>query len=142
MRVFTSITFAVISLAGCQRYYQTSTSVDHSRSRDLLKAEYVVPDDAVLGDYRVIEVWAETDTNSGTEQLIVRLKGAHHGTEPRVAVVEPKNVRYMSIWSERNGPPFEVWAAPFPLPRSPEVATRRRNDRSRTSRRMTQQFKI
>jgi len=114
--VLTSFVFALVPLVGCQRDYQTSTSVDHSRDRGLLKAEYVVPNDAELGDYRIIEVWAETDRDSGTEQLIVRLKGPHHGTEPRVEVAEPKNVQYVSIWSERNGPPYEVWAAPDPLP--------------------------
>lgn len=114
--VLAALVFAFVPFAGCQRYYQTSTSVDHSRGRGLLKAEYAIPDDAEIGDYRIIEVWAETDRVSGTEQIIVRLKGPHHGTEPRVELVEPKNVRYVSIWSERNGPPYEVWAAPDPLP--------------------------
>ena len=90
--------------------------MEHSRNRGLLSAEYVVPADAEFGEYRIIEVWTETDPDSQTTQLIVRLRGPHHGTEPRVTIVAPKNVRYLSAWSEPNGPPYEVWAVPEPLP--------------------------
>jgi hypothetical protein len=112
----TAISFAFIPLAGCQQYSQTSVSADHARKRGLLEAEYVVPNDADIGGYQVLEVWAETDPESGTRQLIVRLNGPHHDTEPRVQVAEPEDAQYLSIWSERNGPLYEVWTAPDPLP--------------------------
>jgi hypothetical protein len=123
----TAISFAIVFLVGCHQHYQTSDSVDHARKRGLLIADYVVPDDANLGEYQVLEVWAETDRESGTQQLIVRLKGPHHGTEPRVQIAEPGNVQYLSIWSKRNGPPYEVWAAPDPIP---EVLKLQRGNRT------------
>ncbi|MEO1971946.1 MAG: hypothetical protein ABGX07_10345 [Pirellulaceae bacterium] len=97
MRIAISIviSLALVPLAGCQQYYQTSTSVDDARKRGLLKAEYVVPHDADPGDYQVFEVWTETDHASGTEQLVVRLKGPHHGKEPRVQVAGPEQVQYL-----------------------------------------------
>ena len=108
---------AVLS-AGCQRYSQTSVSVEDARSHSVLRAEYSVPSNADLGDYKVLEVWAETDRESGEQQLIVRLKGPHHGSTPNVQVVGYEQSQYLSTWSERNGPPYEVWLAPDPLPES------------------------
>ncbi len=107
---------ALVLIVGCQRYYQTSVSVDHSRKRGLLNAEYAIPNDGDLGEYQVLEVWAETDRDSAEQHLVVRLKGPHHDTEPRVHIVGLDETQYRSIWSERNGPPYEVWAAPYPLP--------------------------
>ncbi len=120
------LSFVLVALAGCQEYSQTSVSVDQSRKRGLLKGEYAVPGDADLGDYQVLEVWAETDRESGVQQLIVRLNGPHHGEQPRVQVVGLDETQYLSIWSERDGPPYVVWAAPDPLP---EVLSLQRGDK-------------
>lgn len=116
---------AIVALAGCGARSQTSVSVDHSLKRGLLRVEYAVPRDSELGDYSVLEVWCELDHESGEEQLIVRLKGPHHGEEPRVEITEPEGMLYRSIWSQRGGPPYEVCAAPVPLP--DELKLRRGN---------------
>ena len=48
--------------------------------------------------------------------LVVRLKGPHVDREPRVRIRGLDDVEYRRIWSERDGPPYEVWLAPNPLP--------------------------
>jgi len=118
--------FMAIALGACdiQRRGSSSRSVKDSRSRGLLVAEYLLPPDTILGDYRVIEVWFEADPRSTDRQIVVRLQGPHVDQEPRVRVVGPEDVRYRSIWSERGGPPYETWTAPDPLP---EVLTLERD---------------
>ncbi|QDS98276.1 hypothetical protein HG15A2_15490 [Adhaeretor mobilis] len=107
---------AIVALVGCNPDYQTSVSIDHSLKRGVLRAKYAVPRDSELGDYSVLETWCEIDNESGEEQIVVRLKGPHHGEEPRVKIIEPEGMLYRSVWSQRDGPPYEVWAAPVPLP--------------------------
>jgi hypothetical protein len=91
----------------------------------LLVAEYRVPAGAVLGPYRLVQVWVEKHPASGENRLVVRLGGPHVDTEPRVRVVGLSETQYRGIWSGRNGPPYEVWAAPDPLP---AVITLKRGD--------------
>ncbi|WP_146518777.1 hypothetical protein [Stieleria varia] len=74
-------------------------------------AEYVIADDAKLGPYTPLEVWIEEE-----RKLVVRLKGPHVDTEPRVDIEGLTDLDYRSIWSEREGPPYEVWLAPDPVP--------------------------
>ena len=107
-----------------QRRGSSSRSVEDSRSRGLLVAEYILPPDTVLGDYRVVEVWIEADPRSTDRQIVVRLGGPHVGQEPRVRVVGHQEVRYRRIWSERGGPPYETWTAPDP---PPEILTMERD---------------
>jgi len=89
----------------------SSESVEAARSRGILIAEYSVPDNAKLGPYQLVEVWIEDG-----RRLVVRLKGPHVDDEPRVNVRGLTDRDYLSIWSERNGPPYEVWFAPDPIP--------------------------
>jgi hypothetical protein len=89
--------------------------VEQSRKRGAFVAEYLVPHDAQLGEYRPIEVWAETVAPSRGQQIIVRLAGPHHGSQPRVQIAGFDETQYRGIWSERDGPPYERWAAPSPL---------------------------
>ena len=107
-----------ITLNACtsQSRGSSSWSVKDSRSRGLLVTEYILPPDANLGDYRVIEVWIESTTGSSDRQIVVRLQGPHVGQEPRVRVVGREALHYRSIWSRRDGPPYETWTAPDPLP--------------------------
>ena len=70
-----------------------------------------MPTNADLGRYQPIEVWVER-----SDRLVVRLKGPHVDTEPRVQVQGLTDTDYRTIWSERGGPPYEIWAAPKPLP--------------------------
>ena len=97
-------------------WVDSSASVRQSRSRGLFIAEYAVPSDAVLGDYRPIEVWAESAPRSTEHWIVVRLKGPHHGGTNRVRIRGFDDTQYRGIWSERNGPPYEMWVAPDPLP--------------------------
>ena len=110
--------FMIGALGGCKRDADrpSSSSVTQSRERGLFIANYAVPSAADLGDYRPLEVWAEQHPASGEQRLVVRLKGPHVDTEPRVRVVGLDDSRYRSIWSERDGPPYEMWSAPSPLP--------------------------
>lgn len=98
---------------GCdaRRVGSSSTSIGDARSRGILLAEYAVPENAKLGPYQPLEVWIEDD-----RKLVVRLKGPHVDREPRVNVRGLTDRDYRSIWSERNGPPYEVWLAPDPIP--------------------------
>ena len=123
--------FAAISVAvvGCGRHTgSSSASIDHARRRELLIAEYDVPADSQVGKYRVLECWIERDPELGERQLAVRLKGPHHDDEPRVIV---DGLRYRTIWSERNGSPYEIWDAPEP---SPEALTLRNGQEELTIR--------
>ena len=86
-------------------------SVEDAESRGLLIAEYAVPENAKLGPYEPLEVWIEED-----HKLVVRLKGPHVDAEPRVHVRGLTDKDYRSSWSERDGPPYEVWRAPDPIP--------------------------
>lgn len=97
---------------GCNRRGGSSSySVEDARSRGILVAEYAVADGAKLGHYTPLEVWIEDD-----RKLVVRLKGPHVDTEPRVNIQGLTDLDYRAIWSERNGPPYEVWLAPDPIP--------------------------
>jgi hypothetical protein len=117
--IFAVLLFAV--LVGCDRRRGTegrpsSSSVAQSRDRGLFVAGFDVPADADLGDYQLLETWVERDPASGEQQLVVRLKGPHVDQEPRVRIRGLEDVQYRRIWSERDGPPYEVWLAPNPLP--------------------------
>lgn len=111
---------AFLAITACNRvpdgWVDSSASVRQSRSRDLFLAEYTIPDGAVLGDYRPIEIWAESDPQSPERRIVVRLNGPHHGGSIRVGIRGFDATQYRGIWSERNGPPYEMWAAPDPLP--------------------------
>jgi hypothetical protein len=97
---------------GCSRRRGSSSySVDDARSRGILVAEYIIAPDAKLGYYTPLEVWIEEE-----RKLVVRLKGPHVDTEPRVSIQGLSDFDYRTVWSERNGPPYEVWLAPDPVP--------------------------
>ena len=111
------VVLAIVLLSGCsERHGDSSASVEQSRKRGVFVAEYLVPHDAQLGEYRPIEVWAETVAPSKEQQIIVRLAGPHHGGAMRVRIAGFDETQYRGIWSERDGPPYERWAAPSPLP--------------------------
>ena len=102
----------------------SSASVDHARERGILVAEYQVPSPSKLERYSVREVWIERHAASESNWIVVRLDGPHVDTEPRVQVAGLDSMDdYRGIWSERSGPPYELWAAPEPLP-NPLVLTR------------------
>jgi hypothetical protein len=114
------LVLASLLLNGClSRHGDSSSSVRHSRNRGLLIAEYTVPAEVRLGEYRPVEVWVEKRLN-GNREIIVRLKGPHHGDgNPfRVGIAGLDPQQWEGIWSERNGPPYERWRAPNPLPES------------------------
>ncbi|MHA3774509.1 hypothetical protein ACXR0O_23540 [Verrucomicrobiota bacterium sgz303538] len=117
MRFATSI-LTFLLLAACDREgeYPSSASVKHSRSRGILVAEYNVPAGAALERYRPVEVWVEFIPDSTERQLVVRLDGPHVDREPRVRIRGIDDSYYRFLWSERNGPPYEMWKAPEPLP--------------------------
>jgi hypothetical protein len=71
------------ALTACEpkSHGSSSASVADARRAGVLTAEYVVPNNADLGRYRPIEVWIEHGN-----RLVVRLKGPHVDTEPRVRV--------------------------------------------------------
>ena len=106
-------------LVGCGRETEgrpSSWSIGESRERGLLVAGFDIPAEADLGDYRLLETWVERDPASSELQLVVRLKGPHVDDEPRVRIRGIEDSHYRRIWSERNGPPYEVWLAPIPIP--------------------------
>ena len=108
-----------VALAGCDRRSGTrpsSSSAAESHSGGLFVAGFDVPADTDLGDYRLIETWVERHPNSGEQRLVVRLKGPHVDREPRVRIAGLDDLHYRGIWSQRDGPPYEVWLAPTPLP--------------------------
>lgn len=100
-------------LAACERKNHgfSSVSVADARRAGVRTAEYVVPANADLGRYRPVEVWIEHG-----DHLVVRLNGPHVDTEPRVRIQGLAETDYRAIWSVRDGPPYEVWTAPDPLP--------------------------
>jgi hypothetical protein len=115
--IFTALLSA--ALAGCGRETgarPSSSTAAQSRDRGLFVAGFDLPADADLGEYRLLETWVERHPDSGEQRLVVRLKGPHVDQEPRVRIVGLNDLQYRSIWSERNGPPYEVWHAPSPLP--------------------------
>lgn len=109
----TIVTIAVLFTVGCNgaRVGSSSYSVEDATSRGVLIAEYSVPEGAKLGPYEPVQVWIEDD-----RKLVIRLKGPHVDTEPRVNVLGLTDRDYRTIWSERDGPPYEVWLAPDPIP--------------------------
>ena len=108
--------FAAIFCGGCREHHgDSSASVQQSRSKGIFIAEYAVPQTADLGDCRPIEVWVEA-APSGEQEVIVRLDAPHHGGALRVRIAGFDEMQYRGMWSERNGPPYERWAAPSPLP--------------------------
>lgn len=110
------IVTTLFAISGCEHRGSSSNSVKQSRSRHLFVAEYSIPFDATLGPYRPVEVWIESGSQSSHKLLVVRLKGPHVDQEPRVQVADLTESDYRAIWSEPNGPPYEVWAAPDPVP--------------------------
>ena len=112
---FTLPVLAAILFSACSKDHESSSSVAQSRERGVLIAAYSVPATADLGDCRLREVWAET-ARSGEQEIIVRLDAPHHGGAMRVRIAGLDEMQYRGIWSERNGPPYERWAAPSPLP--------------------------
>ena len=125
--IFAALLFA--APAGCEREKGTrpsSSTAAQSRDRGLFVAGFDVPPDADLGEYRLLETWVERHPDSGEQRLVVRLRGPHVDHEPRVRIAGLDDLQYRSIWSERNGPPYEVWLAPSPLP---EVLKFQRGDK-------------
>ena len=108
-----------VEFVGCNRSSGTrpsSSSEAQSRGRGLFVAGFDVPAEADLGEYRVVETWVERHPDSGEKRLVVRLNGPHVDREPRVRIAGLDDLQYRGMWSERNGPPYEVWLAPTPLP--------------------------
>ena len=112
-----SLILVAVLLNGCRVHHgDSSASVKHARSRSAFIAEYAIPANADLGEYRLIEVWVEK-SKYGDQEIVVRLKGLHHGSgafRVRIAGVDAREWR--GVWSERYGPPYERWKAPNPLP--------------------------
>ena len=112
----TLLVLAAALFSGCREHHgDSSASVKQARSRGVFITEYAVPAIADLGDCRPIEVWVET-ASSGGQEIIVRLDAPHHGGALRVRIAGFDEMQYRGMWSERNGPPYERWAAPSPLP--------------------------
>jgi len=111
-------TLPMIILAGCADAgnRSSSSSVWQSRRRGIFIAEYSIPKVAQLGRYEPREVWVESVPDRDQKIIVVRLRGPHVDSEPRVQIVGLDQWDYRAIWSERNGPPYEVWTAPDPLP--------------------------
>jgi hypothetical protein len=109
---------SLLALGGCdsENHRYSSKSAGRSHERGAFIAEYVVPADADLGRYQVIESWVEVAQRSSERQIVARLKGPHVDQEPRVRIEGFDDSHYRGIWSKPNGPPYEVWAAPDPLP--------------------------
>lgn len=109
--------FAAILLVGCGEHTRdSSSSIREAKTKGIFVAEYVVPPNADLGDCRPVEIWVEEVIPSGKRQIVVRLQMRHHGGALRVRIAGLDEMDYLGIWSERNGPPYERWAAPDPLP--------------------------
>jgi hypothetical protein len=114
-----SLTLLLFSLiqSGCGSHTMPSSdSIAQAESNAILIARYVPVRESALGVYEVREVWAERSERYKSDVIIVRLGGSHYGDEPRVRIVGMKEFDYLTIWSERNGPPYEIWKAPNPLP--------------------------
>ncbi|QDV41239.1 hypothetical protein Enr13x_10770 [Stieleria neptunia] len=105
---------ATISSLGCMAESAPSCrSIEHAQSKGVLIASYPLDQDAELPPYRIKEVWIENDRN-----LVVRLDGPHVDDEPRVNVRGLDRFAYRTIWSEPNGPPYEIWTLPGSPPDS------------------------
>jgi len=116
------LVLATVLFVGCREHQEprpSSVSIKQARSRGVFIAEYAVPAIADLADCRLIEVWVETSSSErweGQQEIIVRLDARHHGGAPRVRIAGIDEMQYHGMWSEPNGPPYERWAAPSPLP--------------------------
>jgi hypothetical protein len=111
LHVLAGISLLLVCVGCSRRTGSSSYSADDARSRGILVAEYTIAPDAKLDPYTPLEVWIEDG-----RKLVVRLKGPHVDTEPRVKIQGLTDREYRSIWSERDGPPYEVWIAPDPIP--------------------------
>lgn len=109
---------APLYVTSCGAGRPSSNSVQHARDQGVLVAEYVVAAEAELGEYRPLEVWIENRGKREGPQLVVRLNGPHVDKEPRIRIDGLSLEQYRHIWSERNGPPYEVWAHPDEPPNS------------------------
>jgi hypothetical protein len=106
-----------LGLSACgSRSMPSSDSIAHAESNALLIARYVPVGETALEGYEVREVWAERSERYKSDIIVVRLGGSHYGDEPRVRLRGMKEFDYLTIWSERDGPPYEIWKAPIPLP--------------------------
>jgi hypothetical protein len=113
------VALIILVLVGCDNTPHSeasSGSAEQAEKRGILIAQYEVPSSATLDRYKVRQVWIERHSSSGENRLVVRLEGPHVDTEPRVTVGGLDYYEhYRSIWSERGGPPYEVWLAPISL---------------------------
>ena len=96
----------------------SSESVEEAQSNGVLVAQYMPAEHTSIGGYEVRQVWVERSERYKGDVVVVRLGGSHYGEEPRVRIQGMKEFDYLTIWSERNGPPYEIWKAPDPLPSS------------------------
>jgi hypothetical protein len=104
-------------LSGCGSHpMPSSDSIAQAESNAVLIARYVPVQGSAPGGYEVLEVWVERSERYRSDVIVVRLGGSHHGNEPRVWINGMKEFDYLTIWSNRNGPPYEIWKAPDPLP--------------------------
>ena len=113
---FTLLVLVAVLFSACREHQgDSSSSVEQSRERGVLTAEYSIPATEDLGDCRPREVWVE-NARSGEQEIIVRLDAPHHGGAMRVRIAGLDEMHYRGIWSERSGPPYERWAAPSHVP--------------------------
>ena len=113
---FSALLVIVSCLVACERTrYETTVSVEHSRDNGLLFAQFSVPQRNSIGRHAVVEVWGETNADSGLRQLVVRLDGPHH-LAPEIRIAEFGDDQYAATWSERNGSPYKVWDVAGLLP--------------------------
>lgn len=114
-----NITLVIVGtlFIGCRTHHgDSSASVKQARARGVFITEYAVPANADLGDYHPIEVWVE-NTARGDQEIVVRLQGIHQsGERVRVGIAGFDEEQLLGVWSKRNGPPYERWKAPNPLP--------------------------
>jgi hypothetical protein len=116
VRTLTLLLFS-LGLAACGSDSRpSSNSIAQAESKALLINRYVPVGETSLGGYEVREVWAERSERYESDVIVVRLFGSHYGDEPRVRIRGMKEFDYLAIWSERSGPPYEIWKAPIPLP--------------------------
>lgn len=107
---------ALVGCDGTPKSGASSGSAEQAKKRGILIAQYDVPINGKLDKYLIRQVWIERHGSSNEDRLVVRLEGPHVDSEPRVKVYGLDYYEdYRSIWSERGGPPYEVWLAPSPL---------------------------
>lgn len=120
MHYFRLLAPIALLIAGCEDpppKGPSSASVAHADDRGILVGEYHVPPGTKIGKYEILELWIERHEGMEENRLVVRLNGPHVDSEPRVRIEGLDDVEdYRHIWSERSGPPYEVWAAPEPVP--------------------------